>query len=62
MSNQAEQNNDHVSDVSFWKKMFDPRPTQWQRETLKRLRAKQSMFDNDGNHRNKIQALEELLS
>jgi hypothetical protein len=51
----------NISDFEFWYNMFKHRTTKWQRETLKRLRAKQSIFETASERVDKIKALELLL-
>lgn len=48
--------------VDFWIKQFAPRKRQWQRDTLKRLRANNQTFGSLAETADKIEALKYILS
>lgn len=52
----------NLPNFEFWLGMFKPRTKKWQRETLKRLKTKVSIFETDKENADKIKALQFLLS
>lgn len=53
---------DSLPNFEFWLGMFRPRTKKWQRDNLKRLRAKVSVFESADENADKIKALEFLLN
>jgi hypothetical protein len=54
---------DQKSDrVAFWVKQFKPRTRQWQRATLKRLKADKQVFGSLQETEDKIKALKQILA
>lgn len=51
-----------IGNFEFWVKCFTPRTDKWKRQTLKRLKIKQSPFETVQERHDKIEALKFLLN
>jgi len=52
----------NMNNFEFWVNMFKPRSKSWQKQTLKRLKDKISIFETLEENQDKIKALEFLLN
>jgi len=50
-----------ITEFEFWVNMFKPRTKKYQRETLRRLKKQQSIFETTKQREDKIKALNFLL-
>jgi hypothetical protein len=51
-----------LASFEFWVGMFKPRSKKWQKETLRKLKKKVSVFETAEDHSDKIKALKFLLN